>query len=132
MTIWRDWRNEFLDETLRRHGLGEAFHRPRCATCGKGFKPTTPATVEALSERLDAPEGEEAVDELYRCRVCGEWKDCLNCCLERHRRTPLHRIEVSFLGFLFGCMPTFLLGLEGRLLANYDTPGHGAYLSGWP
>ena len=128
MAVWRDWRDEFLNETLRRHGLGEAFHRPRCATCGISFKPKSdPVTQSSTAESSGDPavgEGdatddssvttpvpddvdsggvpEDSVDVLYRCRVCGEWKECGACCLARHQRTPLHRIEVCLFCLVFG------------------------------
>lgn len=112
MSVWREWRDEFLDETLRRQGLGEAFHRPQCATCGIRLKRPTPeaadetgtlfaetTTPEPPNETADFPSDSQlderpAVDTVYRCRVCGEWKECVDCCRERHLRTPLHRIEV--------------------------------------
>lgn len=114
MAVWRQWRDEFLDEMLRRHGLGEVFHRPQCATCGIVYKPTSSADEPVLDARepvLDV-EGATASDQmrteatgenvsqeavtnvLFRCRTCGEWKECESCCLHRHKRSPLHRVEV--------------------------------------
>lgn len=106
MAVWRDWREEFLDETLRRHGLGSAFQNPQCTTCGKVLRTAGTAPITTSSEGagdMAAPEAAadttercvETVEELYRCRVCGEWKECGACCLQRHQRTPLHRMEVS-------------------------------------
>lgn len=117
MAIWRQWRDEFLDESLRRHGLGEAFHRPQCATCGIAYQPTSSAeepSLDNLEPLLDADEPTldalptmetqrdpqaptTVVNVLFRCRTCGEWKECESCCLHRHQRSPLHRVEVCSL-----------------------------------
>ncbi|KAJ7049741.1 hypothetical protein C8F01DRAFT_1001683 [Mycena amicta] len=60
---------EFLDEILRHEGLADAHDDPRCAQCSSSS------------------------DRLFRCSQCGEYLQCLSCCLQTHARTPLHSIQ---------------------------------------
>ncbi|KAJ7919700.1 hypothetical protein B0H13DRAFT_2428738 [Mycena leptocephala] len=36
---------------------------------------------------------------LFKCGDCGEFLQCKSCCLETHKRTPLHTIQVSAIVF---------------------------------
>ncbi|KAF8989456.1 hypothetical protein BDZ89DRAFT_974704 [Hymenopellis radicata] len=56
----------FLEETIRRHGLGDDLHRPKCSSCAK---------------------------LAFRCRSCGDFLECSTCCVERHQRSPLHFLQ---------------------------------------
>ena len=76
MTTWLEYRQEYLDELLRLEGRGlnaaEAREGPSCADC-------------------------KAQEGTYRCVECfGRELVCEGCCISRHRRLPLHRIEVNF------------------------------------
>ncbi|KAJ7863700.1 hypothetical protein B0H13DRAFT_2354000 [Mycena leptocephala] len=73
MSQWRGEKQFFLDETLRREGLGDSINDPECARCGKELH----------------PEGTES-QRMFRCRDCGEFIQCLECCLEHHQLSPLH------------------------------------------
>ncbi|KAF9016774.1 hypothetical protein BDZ89DRAFT_961642 [Hymenopellis radicata] len=74
----------FIEETLRRHGLGDATGRCRCSTCSKTLN------VEDEVEGSVVAQDERA----FRCLSCGDFLECSKCCLERHGRVPLHFIEV--------------------------------------
>ncbi|KAF9001842.1 hypothetical protein BDZ89DRAFT_968153, partial [Hymenopellis radicata] len=75
MEEWRPWIPAFLEETLRRHGLGNATRNPTCSSC---------------DIRLNVGECEE----LFRCQSCGDFLECRTCCLKRHERAPVHAIQV--------------------------------------
>ncbi|KAF8997034.1 hypothetical protein BDZ89DRAFT_1148764 [Hymenopellis radicata] len=34
------------------------------------------------------------VNAIIRCEMCGDFSECVSCCLVRHARTPLHVIKV--------------------------------------
>lgn len=72
-----------LLETLRREGLHGMLGKPCCVACGLAMG----------SQRDDG----SLIDALFRCDTCGEFTECKTCCLDRHRRTPLHTIKVSLL-----------------------------------
>ncbi|KAJ7715173.1 hypothetical protein DFH07DRAFT_872702 [Mycena maculata] len=63
----------FLDEMLRREGLGNAMHERGCSCCKIPW--------DSRSRR-------------FRCRDCGVFVQCMDCVLERHRLTPLHKLQV--------------------------------------
>lgn len=72
MADWLDYRSIFLDEFVRRDGLGSADEH-MCANC-------------------------EQSPGLYRCMDChGHAMFCVDCLLAEHARLPLHRIEVRFI-----------------------------------
>ncbi|KAJ6488304.1 hypothetical protein C8R47DRAFT_1177489 [Mycena vitilis] len=58
----------FLDELVRREGLGEDHHE--CACCKTAFVRNS---------------------RRFRCWDCGEFYQCKDCLLSRHTLTPLHR-----------------------------------------
>ncbi|KAJ7184066.1 hypothetical protein C8R46DRAFT_1208297 [Mycena filopes] len=76
MAQWRKEKQLFLDETLRREGLGDSAVAPECALCEKALRPLG---------------GEPA--RMFRCTTCGEFLQCLACCLSHHRLSPLHCLE---------------------------------------
>jgi hypothetical protein len=77
MGQWRKEKQFFLDETLRREGLGDSLFNPECAHCDQPLR----------------PEGGEP-KRMFRCSDCGEFIQCLACCLHHHRMSPLHFLEV--------------------------------------
>lgn len=90
MAEWRPWIDAFLSESLRLHGHG--YDNTSCATCGVEWKEAADnTTVNDLP--LDTIEA-RTVGELYRCRTCGFFSECAECCRKRHQRTPLHKVEV--------------------------------------
>jgi hypothetical protein len=72
MTTWLAfYRQTCLDELIRHDGLGNRSEDPPCEDCGDGLG-------------------------AYRCLECvGRSLMCLDCVVGAHKRTPLHRIEVS-------------------------------------
>ncbi|KAJ7050750.1 hypothetical protein C8F01DRAFT_1263635 [Mycena amicta] len=66
---WRALMPKFLDELMRREGLGHRFNAPKCAVCGFS------------SERI------------FRCEQCGEFLMCEDCVRDRHWQSPLHRVK---------------------------------------
>ncbi|TRM61977.1 hypothetical protein BD626DRAFT_548776 [Schizophyllum amplum] len=93
----------FLEEMLWGEGLRYAQDQPRCTTCHACYSPpsTTPAAhadpCSASDEdpplpSLDPPHPLE-VSEIYCCWDCGDFLQCVDCCVERHRTMPLHVIQ---------------------------------------
>ncbi|KAF9023545.1 hypothetical protein BDZ89DRAFT_955582, partial [Hymenopellis radicata] len=73
MEEWKPWLTAFLEETIRRHGLGNATRNPRCSSCDRHV---------------------DECEELFRCQSCGDFLECQACCLRRHDRAPVHAIQV--------------------------------------
>ncbi|KAJ7025067.1 hypothetical protein C8F04DRAFT_1269674 [Mycena alexandri] len=76
MGQWRKEKQSFLDAMLRWEGFGDAMEDPACAHCDKSL-----GTDRAESERV------------FCCTECGEFLQCLQCCLHHHRMAPLHFLE---------------------------------------
>ncbi|KAJ7448474.1 hypothetical protein B0H11DRAFT_1744214 [Mycena galericulata] len=74
MAQWRHEKQFFLDETIRRAGLGNGTHSPQCALCSNAV-------------------GTEARPRFFRCADCGEFLQCQECCIDRHKLTPLHFLK---------------------------------------
>ena len=114
MAEWRPWIDTFLNESLRLHGRGFDYGAWNCDTCGI---PWEEPSVEQCrpgeppkDSRVDTTEvagPPSSVQELFRCRTCGSFHECQACCLRRHQRTPLHKVEVCF-----SCS----VGLEAELI----------------
>ncbi|KAJ7642650.1 hypothetical protein DFH06DRAFT_1137198 [Mycena polygramma] len=79
MSLFRPVKAFFLDELLRHEGLGDDFGDPKCAHCEMEWD------ADLLDER-----------RLFKCHDCGQFLQCLQCCLATHSRTPLHTLEVRF------------------------------------
>ncbi|KAJ7184054.1 hypothetical protein C8R46DRAFT_883697 [Mycena filopes] len=76
MAQWRREKQFFLDETLRREGLGDSMVAPECGRCETALRPL----------------GGEA-QCIFCCSTCGEFLQCLTCCLSHHQMSPLHLLE---------------------------------------
>ncbi|KAJ7100996.1 hypothetical protein C8R43DRAFT_1141258 [Mycena crocata] len=76
MAQWRPMKQFFLDETLRRDGLGDSIDGPECVLCHKAVDADVPG----------AP-------RFFRCKDCGEFLQCRECCVARHQPSPLHLLE---------------------------------------
>ncbi|KAJ7490188.1 hypothetical protein B0H11DRAFT_1719325 [Mycena galericulata] len=74
MAQWRHEKQFFLDETIRRAGLGNATRSPHCALCNEAV-------------------GTDKHPRFFRCVDCGEFLQCQECCLSHHRLTPLHFLK---------------------------------------
>ncbi|KAK7028695.1 CxC2 domain-containing protein [Favolaschia claudopus] len=76
MALWRPLMGEFLAELLRHDGLGDDTENPCCAHCTSRFSPRATPPVR-----------------LFKCYECGQFLQCLSCCIANHTRTPLHVIK---------------------------------------
>ncbi|KAJ7810040.1 hypothetical protein B0H13DRAFT_1667753, partial [Mycena leptocephala] len=76
MAQWRTQKQFFLDETVRRHGLGNSASGLECALCQKALDP-----------------GAETPQRIFRCTECGEFLMCQDCCIARHQLSPLHFLK---------------------------------------
>ncbi|KAJ7025133.1 hypothetical protein C8F04DRAFT_968170 [Mycena alexandri] len=72
----------FLDETVRRHGLGYSCVSQHCAPCGT-----------AVGVGANCPEEDGRPKRFVRCRECGPFLQCRSCCLKLHLQLPLHFLE---------------------------------------
>ncbi|KAJ6489344.1 hypothetical protein C8R47DRAFT_1071689 [Mycena vitilis] len=94
---WVDERDEYLDETLRLEGRGDASVFSACGSCG-------------------------AQDPSFRCenQMCyGTQLFCQSCIVERHQVLPTHWIQ-QWMGTFFKRVPLIELGLVMQL---GHTPG---------
>lgn len=82
MSLWRPLKGLFGDELVRHDGLGDHLHDPKCSFC----------------------ESSHPTSRIFKCRDCGQFLQCMACCLSRHKLSPLHVLEVRFLllGVLYG------------------------------
>ncbi|KAL1749560.1 hypothetical protein FB107DRAFT_280582 [Schizophyllum commune] len=95
-------------------GLRDHLGDPSCHTCGAIYTP--PGEPAAASDaHLPAPEGR--THHLLCCWKCGDFTECVDCCLKRHQCTPLHVIE-SWTGKYWEKVTLASLGLIYQL-------GHG-------
>lgn len=70
-----------MHEDLRHDGRGNAYGVEVCPLCSD--------SAREVAEVERSP--------VFRCEECmGGLMECRDCCLTRHARLPLHRIEVSF------------------------------------
>lgn len=82
--MWKhSHRSTYLDEILRHAGRGEYRTSPSCPDC--------------LASRSEKPGA-----ALYRCESECFVPDlvCQECCVRRHKRLPLHRIQVCCLLYI--------------------------------
>ncbi|KAJ6489350.1 hypothetical protein C8R47DRAFT_1071693 [Mycena vitilis] len=69
----------YFDEIMHMHGLGYSTTVQRCALCEQVVG--TEAPVGSGRRRF------------FRCKQCGVFHQCLDCCLKRHSLTPLHVLQ---------------------------------------
>jgi hypothetical protein len=123
MGAWLPLQQSFLDESVRRDGLAT---RTRCISCKAAFAdpslptpaeppsndshssedlpqqsspglPTPSCSTTPTSEPAGASRTPSSVGALIRCESCGQFSECIPCCLRRHELTPLHVVKVSFI-----------------------------------
>jgi hypothetical protein len=82
MSEWRPLQDAFQDELLRHNGLADDTDEPRCGLCTKHFDLNPPVDSDVAAPRI------------FKCRTCGAFLQCRECCLAEHARRPLHVIEV--------------------------------------
>ncbi|KAJ7225335.1 hypothetical protein GGX14DRAFT_556145 [Mycena pura] len=73
MSLWRLEQDFFLDELLRRDGLGDYCHRPKCAFCTAIYG--------------------QPGSRIFRCKHCGDYLQCETCVVSQHVRQPLHVLQ---------------------------------------
>ncbi|KAL1661534.1 hypothetical protein GGF50DRAFT_60884, partial [Schizophyllum commune] len=84
MQTWKTFSDQqYLDEFMWLEGLRYSLEDPCCATCQAAYAPRAP------NPPADAPDA----GRLFCCWECGDFNECLSCCLDRHERMPLHHIE---------------------------------------
>ncbi|KAJ7913301.1 hypothetical protein B0H13DRAFT_1873983 [Mycena leptocephala] len=82
---------DFLDEMLRLAGLADSMDEPKCALCDSKLDAQGTELGEAASGAgIDVPLPSQWI---FRCRDCGEFLQCKDCCLERHSMMPLHFLK---------------------------------------
>ncbi|KAF9020725.1 hypothetical protein BDZ89DRAFT_1138475 [Hymenopellis radicata] len=82
MANWLPLRDQFLQETVRREAVGQLA---ACASCRVALQTTWPPELQDSTSAT--------VDALIRCETCGDFSECVACCLLRHARTPLHVVK---------------------------------------
>ncbi|KAJ6504317.1 hypothetical protein C8R47DRAFT_1210384 [Mycena vitilis] len=93
MEEFKDIQQDVLYEMVRLVGLGDAALDPKCALCEKKLCSDAPAKAPAEGEGGDLPaDGED--DRIFKCRECGEFLQCRDCCVARHALTPLHFLKL--------------------------------------
>ncbi|KAL0568344.1 hypothetical protein V5O48_013640 [Marasmius crinis-equi] len=76
-SFWLEkYRDKYLDECLREEGRGD-FAFDGCLDCEARGVP-----------KESRPKG------IYRCKTCSGDLVCAKCCVRRHRREPLHQIQL--------------------------------------
>ncbi|KAJ7059923.1 hypothetical protein C8F01DRAFT_1254013 [Mycena amicta] len=71
--LWRPLIPFYIDEMIRRDGLGDYTNRAQCIFCDTVF--------------------EKSCSRMFRCEDCGEFLQCESCVRERHVLTPLHVLK---------------------------------------
>ncbi|KAF7329335.1 CxC2 domain-containing protein [Mycena kentingensis (nom. inval.)] len=100
MSVWIPQAPLFLDELLRRDGLGDFVHQPACTLCKAANVP------------------------MFRCRHCGEFLQCGKCVLAEHARRPLHVIQ-EWTGDMWKDTDMHAPVLEGGLGLEFQLGHHG-------
>ncbi|KAJ7266199.1 hypothetical protein C8J57DRAFT_1229595 [Mycena rebaudengoi] len=84
MSEWRPLQDVFQDELLHHDGLADETDEPSCGLCTKRYAATAPS---------DSDVPQPVVARIFKCRTCGAFLQCQECCLAEHARRPLHVIE---------------------------------------
>ncbi|KAJ7873906.1 hypothetical protein B0H14DRAFT_2343923 [Mycena olivaceomarginata] len=82
MSLFPGVQQTFLNETLRHHGLGYSCLQQKCALC-----------QSAVGITANAPEADGCPKRFFRCKDCGIFLQCQECCVARHSSMPLHFLE---------------------------------------
>ena len=64
-------------------GLRDALPDLSCTSCSAAYVP--PSTSGAYDPTLT---------RIFCCWSCGDFNECLDCCVKRHELMPLHVLEV--------------------------------------
>lgn len=98
---------------MRHEGLGEHRQHPNCTGCSRPFY--TPSDTE--SPPLTPPR------HRTRCKDCfGDFVECVDCCVQRHARLPLHATQ-QWTGDFWKKRTLKDMGLVIQL-GHTDTPCH--------
>ncbi|KAJ7163989.1 hypothetical protein C8R43DRAFT_1122949 [Mycena crocata] len=73
MLLWRELMQDFVDFLMRLQGLGEDHDNPCCALCSAVYRPGSV--------------------RIFRCKDCGQFLQCQDCILSRHKLSPLHVLK---------------------------------------
>jgi hypothetical protein len=88
MGQWCKEKQFFLDETLRRHGLGDSDLT--CAHCENELQTREAGLPGDTNTGAELP-------RIFRCSSCGEFLQCQACCIAHHQKSPLHFLELRVL-----------------------------------
>ncbi|TRM63043.1 hypothetical protein BD626DRAFT_403449, partial [Schizophyllum amplum] len=116
MRTWRDFsQQQYLNEMMWGEGLRGSGSATSCFTCGASFSSADQSTTDAdMAERA----------RILCCWDCGDFNECVTCCLSRHECMPLHTIE-EWTGSFWTKTSLAALGLVYQL-------GHGGRPCGRP
>ncbi|KAJ7051194.1 hypothetical protein C8F01DRAFT_1091766 [Mycena amicta] len=109
MAQWRPHKDAFLDKLLRHEGLGNELRAPTCGHC---------------SRDLRASESADAAPRFFQCADCGQYLQCLDCCVSAHLRSPLHVLK-EWTGLFWAPAALAELGLVYQI-------GHGGFPCPFP
>ncbi|TRM56407.1 hypothetical protein BD626DRAFT_541333 [Schizophyllum amplum] len=86
MKTWRDiYEQDFLHEMM----WGEGLRSSAASTAS----PPASADDDPPLPSLDPPRPVGEVSQIFCCWECGDFLQCQDCCIERHRTMPLHVIQ---------------------------------------
>ncbi|TRM58348.1 hypothetical protein BD626DRAFT_573568 [Schizophyllum amplum] len=128
MDTWRHHSQQlYLAELLRGDGLRDALNNPHCTSClavyDQAYQPSPTAAAAAATSGAEPCDVDDSTatrtNRLLCCWECGDFNECLDCCLKRHLCMPLHIIE-SWTGAYWEKTTLATLGLVYQL-------GHGGY-----
>ncbi|KAI5897299.1 uncharacterized protein SCHCODRAFT_02489565 [Schizophyllum commune H4-8] len=92
MDTWKAFSDQtYLDEMMWGEGLRNSLADPHCSTCLDKYTPPDPARPNVIPASSHPTPGH--TDRLFCCWECGDFNECLDCCLDRHQCMPLHTIE---------------------------------------
>ncbi|KAJ7876671.1 hypothetical protein B0H14DRAFT_2501281 [Mycena olivaceomarginata] len=76
MSLFRPMMGFFVDELNRHASLGDDLENPHCALCETAYDAGVPNPTR-----------------IFKCYDCGQFVQCISCCLSSHQRSPLHEIQ---------------------------------------
>ncbi|KAI4517304.1 hypothetical protein K525DRAFT_153413, partial [Schizophyllum commune Loenen D] len=80
---WQEFSQQaFLNEMMWGEGLRDALPDLSCTSCSAAYVP--PSTSGAYDPTLT---------RIFCCWSCGDFNECLDCCVKRHELMPLHVLE---------------------------------------
>ncbi|KAF7288553.1 hypothetical protein HMN09_01384300 [Mycena chlorophos] len=85
MALWRDEKDDYLDQLMRRDGLGDYLQKPKCGCCDAVYS-------DEMASKTSPP---ELTTRFFRCDQCEQFLQCGTCLRERHAHLPLHVVKIK-------------------------------------